>query len=401
MVERPQGFPGTAPLVVLEPGDARATAAMLRWADAEGVAVVPAGGGTKLTWGAAPTRAEVVLSTARLAGPIDHCAGDLTGTLPAGASLEAVNAALGRAGQWLPLDPPFADRATIGGIVAAHDSGPRRLRYGAPRDLIIGIEMASVDGRVSKAGGRVVKNVAGYDLPRLMCGSFGTLAVITSATFKLAPLPPASRTVVASARSIASAAELAQAISCAPLTPSALEIEVPECRLLIRFETTAASADRQAAAAHAVCRGCSSADVLADQPEAEAWRRNADRLWRGEGAVLKISVLPTRVPALLARLDAALSAAGVACTVGGRIALGVLYCRLQGDEDAIAGAVTALRAEIPRGCGSVVVISSPASLKERVGAWGDAGNAVRLMQAVKAQFDPRGILSPGREPRAL
>ena len=137
-----------------------------------------------------------MLSTARLSGPIDHCAGDLTVTAPAGARLAAVNRLLAAERQWLALDPLASDRATIGGIVATSDSGPRRQRHGTPKDLIIGVEMALADGRLAKAGGRVVKNVAGYDLARLLCGSFGCLAVITSATFKLAPLAPASRTVV-------------------------------------------------------------------------------------------------------------------------------------------------------------------------------------------------------------
>ena len=133
-----------------------------------------------------------MLSTLGLNAPVDHVAGDLVATVPAGASLDAVNDVLRRERQWLPLDPACSNRATIGGIIATNDSGPRRHRYGTPRDLIIGIEIALADGRIAKAGGRVVKNVAGYDLSKLLCGSLGSLAVITSATFKLAPLPPAS-----------------------------------------------------------------------------------------------------------------------------------------------------------------------------------------------------------------
>ena len=190
------GVAGRMPHVVLEPADATELAAMLQWSDAEGLAVVPRGAGTKLDWTPPPPRVDAVLSTARLNTPIEHCAGDLTATIPAGASIAAVNQLLRRERQWLPLDPAHAGRASIGGIVAANDSGPRRQRYGTPRDLIIGVEMALASGRVAKAGGRVVKNVAGYDLSRLLCGSFGTLAVITRATFKLAPVPSISRTVV-------------------------------------------------------------------------------------------------------------------------------------------------------------------------------------------------------------
>ena len=146
------GVAGRMPRVVLEPADATELAAMLQWADAEGLAVVPRGAGTKVDWTPPPPRVDAVLSTTRLNTPIEHCAGDLTVTVPAGASIAAVNRLLAREGQWLPLDPAYAGRATIGGIVAANDSGPRWQRYGTPRDLIIGIEMALASGRVAKAG---------------------------------------------------------------------------------------------------------------------------------------------------------------------------------------------------------------------------------------------------------
>ena len=181
---------------VLEPPDVGALASILRAANANGQTVLPRGSGTKLAWGPVSPPIDTVLSTRRLESPIDHRPGDLIATIPAGATLAAVNELLGREHQWLPLDPQVSPDATIGGIVATNDSGPRRQRYGTPRDLIIGVEMALADGRTAKAGGRVVKNVAGYDLSRLLCGSFGSLAVMTSATFKLAPLPAASRTVV-------------------------------------------------------------------------------------------------------------------------------------------------------------------------------------------------------------
>src|SRR5262249_38432728 len=164
--------------------------------------------------------------------PIDHCSGDLTATLPAGATLAAVNQTLERERQWLAPDPPSADRATIGGTVATNDSGPRRPRHGTPRDLIIGVEMALAHRPGCRAGGKVVKNVAGYDLARLLCGSFGSLAIITHATFKLAPAPPASTTVMVSAAQAGPLAELALAVAAAPLTPSAIEIEAPGARLL-------------------------------------------------------------------------------------------------------------------------------------------------------------------------
>jgi glycolate dehydrogenase FAD-binding subunit len=183
---------------LLEPASAGEVAAILAGASRDRKPILIRGAGTKLTWGepvsAAPV--DLVLSTAKLNRVLAHRHGDLTATVQAGATLADVNRTLATHGQWLPLDPPWADRCTIGGLVATNDSGPRRHRYGAPRDLIIGIDIVRADGVAAKAGGIVVKNVAGYDLGRLMTGSFGSLAVIVSATFKLYPLPAASRTVV-------------------------------------------------------------------------------------------------------------------------------------------------------------------------------------------------------------
>ena len=169
---------------------------MLEWASREKLCVIVRGSGTKLGWGPAPRQIDILMSTVRLNAVVAHRHGDLTATIQAGAKLGDVNRALAQHRQWIPLDPPSADRATIGGLVATNDSGPRRHRYGAPRDLIIGVEFARADGRLAKGGGIVVKNVAGYDLPRLLTGSFGSLGVIVTATFKLYPLTAASRTLI-------------------------------------------------------------------------------------------------------------------------------------------------------------------------------------------------------------
>jgi glycolate oxidase FAD binding subunit len=402
VVPRPASLDGPLAVPLLMPRDAATTAAMLQWADARGLAVTPTGGGTKLSWGSPATRVDALLTTEHLEARIDHCAGDLTAVLPSGVSLQAVNDELGRQGQWLPLDPPFAGRATIGGIVASHDSGPRRHRYGAPRDLIIGVEMALVDGRVAKAGGRVVKNVAGYDLSRLMCGSFGSLAVITSATFKLSPLPAASRTVVATMSSIRQLGQIVAALANAPLTPAALELDAPPIRLLIRFETTAAAADRQASSARAICekhRG--TAEVMDGSAETNLWATRETQFWAGATCVAKMSVLPTELADALQSLQTDAATRRVESHFMGRAALGVCYCRLDGSSDAQAIVLSALRSTLARRGGSVVLLIAPRVVKERVGPWGDIGTAHRLMQAVKGRFDPDGTLNPGAGPGGL
>jgi glycolate oxidase FAD binding subunit len=396
---------GCAPLAVLEPPNAATLAEMLGWANAQRLAVVPRGAGTKLQWGAAPLRVDVVLSTARLSAPVDHCAGDLTATVPAGASLAAVNQIIGREHQWLPLDPAASDRATIGGIIATNDSGPRRQKHGTPRDLIIGVEMALVDGRTAKAGGRVVKNVAGYDLGRLLCGSFGTLAVITGATFKLTPSPPASRTIVATVPNARSLANLALAIAAAPLTPSAIELQSPPPRLLIRVETTGAAADRQAAAALKLCREQGAeASTLVDEAEAAIWRGLEADLSPTEGTLVRLAVLPTQVADMLEHVERVSATEAIDYRAGGRAALGVLFCRLGGsgktgtrsDRESHAAMVEELRRKAQAGGGSAVLVSAPPAVKAHVDPWGEVGDALPMMRAVKSRFDPNGILNPGR-----
>jgi glycolate oxidase FAD binding subunit len=336
-----------------------------------------------------------VLSTRRLPQIVDHCAGDLTATVAAGMTLDSVNAVLGRSGQWLPLDPPAADRATIGGIVAVNDSGPRRHRYGTPRDLIIGVEMVRADGTVARAGGKVVKNVAGYDLARMLCGSFGSLAVMTSATFKLAPLPAASRTVVATARDGPSCARLALAIAASPAAPSAVEIESPPHRLLVRFETTEHAADQQAAGTAALCRSHGSDPaILSGDEERLLWSAHERAVWEEAPAtmLIKVSVLPVDVGDLIAQ-------AGAQVAVG-RAALGVIYLRVDNRGEG-EQRVHELRARAARRGGSAVVLAAPPEVQARVDRWGQIGSSLAVMRAVKARFDPHGILNPGGGPGGI
>jgi glycolate oxidase FAD binding subunit len=390
------------PHVVLEPRDAQTTAAMLRWADTERLSIGPRGGGTKLKWGQAPSRLDVILSTRRLNAPVDHCAGDLTATVPAGASLDLVNAVLRLETQWLPLDPAASDRATIGGILATGDSGPRRHRFGTPRDLVIGIEMALVDGRTAKAGGRVVKNVAGYDLSRLLCGSFGCLAVITSATFKLAPLATASQTLVATLGDAPSAADLALAIAAAPLNPSAIELEAPPYRLLVRFESTPGAAEREAAAALELCvRHGGETTVMTGSEESAVWRAHELRVWDSPATLVKITTLPTDLVSVLERVASLAADHGLEYRLSGRAALGVTFLRLSGDADAQSAMLGELGSDVAARRGYVVVLAAPTRVRAVIDPWGRAGDGLAVMRAVKARFDPNNTLNPGRGPGGL
>jgi len=391
--------------VVLEPTDVPMLADMLRWANADRVGIVTRGAGTKLTWGRTPTPVGAVLTTTRLIGHIDHCAGDLTASVSAGATLAEVNAVLAGEGQWLALDPRLAERATIGGIVATNDSGPRRQKHGTPRDLIIGVEMALVDGRTAKAGGRVVKNVAGYDLARLMCGSFGSLTIITRAIFKLTPRPPASRTIVASAREVRPLADLALALLSSPLTPSAIELQSRSRHLLVRFETTDAAVHQQASAAQALCgaRGLD-ASIVSGEAETAVWLEHEADLSGVEGTLVRVAVLPAQVADMLDHVERVSGQHALECRVAGRAALGVLYVRIGGAAtpgpapESTAAAVDALRQNAWARGGSAVVVSADPSILNQVDPWGDVGDGLPVMHALKARFDPNGILNAGHGP---
>ncbi len=384
---------------LLEPVDAASLAANLKWANAEGLAIAVRGAGTKQDWGAPASRADVVISTLRLNTPVDHVAGDLVATVPAGAALDAVNDVLRREKQWLPLDPGVSHLATIGGVVATNDSGPRRHRYGTPRDLIIGIEIALADGRMAKAGGRVVKNVAGYDLSKLLCGSLGSLAVITRATFKLSPVAAVSYTLIARTTDARRLGALALAINTAPLSPSAIEIQTPPHRLLIRFETSPRAAERQTAAAIEVCAALGAAtDVLSGDAEADAWRAHERHVSGASGTIVKLAILPTDVAEMLARVETLAGEHGIDYAVAGRGALGVIFVRLAGGLPQQSAIITELRREATARAGSAVLLSAPADLKAQLGPWSPIGDAAPIMRAVKSRFDPRGTLNPGRGP---
>ena len=216
---------GVRPRAIVEPESAEALAELLALCSRERMSIVLRGRGTKLGWGRRGGRIDLVASTARLNRVLAHAHGDLTATVEAGATVGDLNRELARHGQWLPLDTAF-EAATVGGTIATNESGPLRHRHGTPRDLLIGIHLATTDGRLVKAGGNVVKNVAGYDLGKLVSGSFGSLAAIVSATFKLAPLPAASTTLVAAFRDRQALAQAVWAVSASQLEPTAFDVHV-------------------------------------------------------------------------------------------------------------------------------------------------------------------------------
>jgi glycolate oxidase FAD binding subunit len=398
---------GVVPRIVVEPSTVSHVSALVEWASRERLAVLARGSGTKLGWGPAPRRLDVLLSTAKLNAVVAHRHGDLTATIQAGATLGEVNRLLSQHRQWLPLDPPSAERATIGGLVATNDSGPRRHRYGTPRDLIIGVEFVRSDGRLAKGGGIVVKNVAGYDLPRLMTGSFGALGVVVSATFKLYPIPAASATLVVTVGDAGNDLQaperlnaLVAGILSSHLTPTALEFATHPLRLLIRFESIEASVTQQCETAGKLVADCRlEGTAIRGAEEAAVWNERAVFAADRRGALLKVSIVPTELAATLSLLDRLAGKDGYAAA--GRAGGAVFLVNVLGDLSTQRRVIEGLREAQPRGRGSAVVVHGSPELKTAVDVWGPIGDALPLMRAVKSEFDATGLFSPGRGPGGL
>jgi glycolate oxidase FAD binding subunit len=385
---------GVVPRWVAAPASTEEVAAVLRAAAGHGLAVVPAGGGTKLGWGGPPERCALLLDTRRLDRIVEHVAGDLIVRVQAGLRADALAAALAPARQELALDVPPGG-ATIGGVLATGAAGPRRLRHGTGRDLLIGITVVLADGTIARSGGKVVKNVAGYDLGKLFTGSFGTLGVITEANFRLHPLPATRAFVTATVASPATSAGLAAAgaVAGSQLDPSAVEIDLPGAHgpatLAVLIEGVAAE-ERAKAAGELLG---TTAPPTAVPP---TW-------WGLPPAEDPGYLLELRVPPAAAgtALEAVAEAAGpLPVRIRGSAASAVLRLALPADAPATAvGAfVAGVRAAVARDGGRLVVWTTPPEtiLPDRWGPVGSAG----LMRRVKERFDPEGRMAPGRVPGA-
>src|SRR5688572_18657421 len=287
---------GVVPRQIVEPADATELAATLHAASRDTHVTVLRGGGTKLGWGRVPSSIDLVVSTAKLNTLLVHRHGDMTATAHAGMSLAQLNRELARHGQWLPIDTAF-DAATIGGVIATNDSGPVRHRFGTPRDLLIGVTLAMTDGRLVKAGGAVVKNVAGYDLGKLVSGSHGTLAGIVDATFKLLPLPLTSTTLVATYVDGSALARDVAALHASQVELTSFDVRASsEGRwiLLARMASSPAATEAQATAARRLMSGAP--EAVSGEEERALWKEQARAPWSEGGTILRFSWLPTKLP---------------------------------------------------------------------------------------------------------
>lgn len=414
----PYVLDGRTPDAAVFPGSVDEVSALLALASEEKVAVTPWGGGTKMAIGAPPTDIGLVLGLRRLNRLLEHEPGDLTATVEAGMPLGALQAELSRRGQWLSLDPGFRDRATLGGILATNASGPRRHLYGTGRDLLIGLTVVSADGSVVKGGGKVVKNVAGYDLPKLYIGSFGTLGVIVEAVFKLRPLPDEDRWVLARFERLKECGLAVKELLASDLIPSAVELLDAEAArgaglglggdgggaLLLGFDGLAEQVSWQCEQARRLFAALGLADyrVLDGPAREEAWRRVSE-LPRGiaadPAAQMKLGVLPAQVTEIIEQAGGAAQRHGLRAAFVAHAGVGVITAVLDAGRESAKGVMDTLREwrDLTRAAGGHALLEwAPLAVKEAVAVWDPPGPAFRIMQRIKAQLDPGGILSPGR-----
>ncbi|MFP5363280.1 MAG: FAD-binding oxidoreductase [Thermoleophilia bacterium] len=375
---------------LITPATAAEAADLLRGYAARGIAVRISGGRTK-PWGGPGADCGIELGTAALDAVVEHNVGDLTAVVQAGAPMRALRELFAAEDQMLALDPPLGEgaAATIGGVVATADSGPLRHRFGAARDLVLGVTAALPDGTLPRAGGKVIKNVAGYDLPKLFCGSFGTLGVITEIAVRLHPRPPAQATATGTTDDPGVLQQAAIALSASSLEAQALDVrwEAQSGMVLARFAGVAAPA--QAAAAQRLLAE-TGVEAAATEDDEELWnqQRAAQRPADG-GATIRVSGRPS------ALADACVAAQIAGASLVGRAALGVWWLALPtAAPGELVTAIARVRKVLaPAPC---VVLDAPAYVRAHLDPWDHVEDAgVILMRRVKQRFDPARTCNPG------
>ncbi|MEB3229360.1 MAG: FAD-binding oxidoreductase [Leptolyngbyaceae bacterium] len=409
----------STPAGVVYPRTQAELAELITCAHQENWRVLPCGRGSKLHWGGLASGVDVVVSTERLAQVIDHAVGDLTVTVEAGCSFSALQKTLAPSKQQLAIDPSYGDRATIGGVVATADTGFLRQRYGGVRDRVIGISVVRADGQLTKAGGQVVKNVAGYDLMKLFTGSWGSLGIISQLTLRLYPVAETAKTVCLSGSGTAIQTVAAQLFA-SSLTPTAFAVVLPPTMatlmpilpiahrnipapppqsnwltLVVRFQSIDVSVDQQSEQLIQWGKGNGLiGEVLDGATELALWQQlGAQRSQAPSPSVVtcKLGVLPAQAVPMLEWLNHHYPPTHG--WINGGSGLGWLY----GDaEDLSIAAVEKIRQRCQSFNGFLSVLAAPSPWKQTLDLWGYQGQALGLMQRLKHQFDPQHQLSPGR-----
>ena len=408
---------GRTPEAAVFPGSIEEVAAVMALASEVGTPVTPWGGGTAASVGVPAGRTGLVIGLRRLARLLDHEPGDLTATVEAGMTVRAFQTALGSRGQWLSLDPADAERATVGGVLATNAGGPRRHLYGTARDVLIGVTVVTADGSIVKGGGKVVKNVAGYDLPKLFIGSYGTLGVIVEATVKLRPLPEQEELVSVRFDRLKDAGSAVKAVAASDLIPNAVELldgagasgaglasgsPTPGGVLVVGFDGVREQVDWQRAELARLTGPLGGRDPrLLD---AAAWTRlptAARAAFSTTAAVMTLAVLPSQVAEIMEQGAGIARGRGLQSAWAAHAGVGVVRGALASEpapkDPAALAAVLAEWREMARAGGGYANLEwAPLAIKSQIPVWDDPGAAGRIMERIKAQLDPRNILNPGR-----
>jgi len=400
---------GISPQIIYTPRDAQELAQILAQCNSEKCAVVAWGGGTLQHLGNAPSQYDAVIQTTNLNKVIEYAFDDLTATFGAGMTLAEIERVLNEHGQFLPLDVPHPERATIGGVLATGMNGALRLRYGPARDYMLGNRFAAVDGQIIKAGSKVVKNVAGYELHKVQVGAFGTLGILTEATFKLFPKPPSETSMWASFDELQDACAAVGQVWNLSTPPLAIELFNAEparwiepnasgaWHIAARFggskATMAAARDLCANAANE--NNARSVNVIDDAQN--LWRALADmpatlRENFSDALLVRVSVPPKELQNALRILLETPNAP----RIFSHAAVASLYASFDDASASPEAFIAKLRAQIHELHGHLIIESAPSTFRKNLNAWDDVGASFKLMQSLKRKFDPNNILNPGR-----
>jgi len=381
--------------ICVAPGSTEQIAEVLRFANECGLSVVPTGSGSKLGWGN-PVAPELFLGLGRVNAVREHAWQDMTCTVEAGCAWAAMQSELVRHGQMVALDPLWPERATVGGVLAANDSGALRLRYGGLRDLVIGMTMALADGTIAKSGGKVVKNVAGYDLHKLMTGSFGTLGVITEVNFRLHPVEQCARTFTVGAQYGAQLAGPLAELLHAQIAPSAVQLRTAagQCALDVRLCTRPECLDGLTDQLRKIFNGMAVQEV-----DGRVWQAREQLFCEAGATVVKGSLLPAELCATADDLKETAVAKSVDVSIVAQatgLMTAALADRRGAERDSIVTMIEQLRERLRPSGGSVVILQTPDALRGKIDVWDCRSDALPLMREIKRRFDPNRTLSPGR-----
>ena len=387
------------------------------WEDS--LAVAPWGGGTRTELGNPLRRLDVVVDMSHLNGVVEHNPSDLTLTVEAGITLGALQRILVEHGQFLALDPPLPDRATIGGTLATGVSGPTKWQYGNPRDLVIGMKVVQADGKVVKSGGRVVKNVSGYDMARLHIGGLGSLGIIAEASFKLTPLPRNETTLVAAFGSGRRCLETGLSIFHSDVTPLVLT-SFDRCAneqgevvsldgdhfLAIRLGGRPLTLQRQVRECLSLCHlgGAATVETLDEATALSLWRRVADFGWDGRtlpAMAGRTSTPPAKIPDLATALERSGDSEGLRPAIISHHGYGTTLIHWFADGDngsteTVSNVLSDARDAVHAMGGRMVIERCPSAVKPRFDVWDEMGESLAIMRRMKEQYDPKGVLNPGR-----